>query len=411
MEVLYLKKFKKYLALPAVLVLSVSFSLDASAYKFLDGNPRFFKCSTCETAYPTYSWGDNMGGSSVIKSAWQSAVSDWKGKQSKVEFVYSSSSDSKLHSFHSTDKSLYGEMRWNTDLLGFVTKFNGYINNNATNITTTNVARSTANHELAHAMGLDHVSGTSIMNSSRDRTKIYVPQIDDVNGINARYPVFKNNALNEATSNEESEYSINNISVSSDILTFDSLEQMASNADVIVMGHFNNSKTTINMLRDPNNPKEESTLGYQKGLIYDFEIDDVISGNVSQTKIDIGLRSDSEFLFTDKEGNEKKITIDNPLFKSPDTSTSYILFLSKDADLNIYFTPFEPFKLIVDSQNKVHVETNLNELQSSVEKTYEFEDTKEIVNIISEAYYNWFDNISGTDIEEVKNIINSQSVK
>ncbi|WP_053784084.1 zinc metalloprotease [Paenibacillus xylanivorans] len=406
-----MKKVKKYLVLPVVLVLSISFSLEASAYKFNDDNNRFFKCSTCETAYPSYSWGDNMGGSSVIKSAWQSAVSDWKNKQSKVEFVYSSSSDSKLHSYHSADKTLYGEMQWTSDLLKFVTKFNGYINNNANNITTTNVARSTANHELAHAMGLDHVSGTSVMNSNRDRATIYLPQTDDVNGINARYPVFKNNVLDELILNKESDFNINNIFVSSDILTFNSLEQMANNADVIVMGHFNNSKGTINMLRDPNNPKEESTLGYQKGLIYDFEIDEIISGNVSETIIDIGLRSDSEYLFTDKEGNEKRISIDNPLFKSPNTSASYILFLSKDTDLDMYFTPFEPFKLIVDSQNKVNVETNLNEFQSSIEKSYEFEDTKEIVNVTSEANYNWIDNISGTDLSDVKNIIKGQRMK
>jgi len=352
-----------------------------------------------------------MGGSSVIKSAWQSAVSDWKSKQSKVEFLYSSSSDSKLHSFHSVDKGLYGEMRWTSDFLKFVTKFNGYINNNANNITTTNVARSTANHELAHAMGLDHVSGTSVMNSSRNRATIYLPQTDDVNGINARYPVFKNNVVDELMLNKESDYNINNLTVSSDILTFDSLEQMASNADVIVRGHFNSSKGTINMLRDPNNPKEESTLGYQKGLIYDFEIEEIISGDVSKTMIDIGLRSDSEYLFIDKDGNEKKVSIDNPLFKSPNKSANYILFLSEDKELDMYFTPFEPFKLIVDSQNKVNVETNLNEFQSSIEKSYEFEETKEILNVISEAHYNWIDNISGLDLSDVKNIIKGQIIK
>jgi hypothetical protein len=77
----------------------------------------------------------------------------------------------------------------------------------------------------------------------------------------------------------------------------------------------------------------------------------------------------------------------------------------------MYFTPFEPFKLIVDSQNKVNVETNLNEFQSSIEKSYEFEDTKEIVNVTSEANYNWIDNISGTDLSDVKNIIKGQRMK
>ncbi|MFJ7983520.1 matrixin family metalloprotease [Lysinibacillus xylanilyticus] len=176
---------KKFFLLSAALLLSLCLGLEASAYEF--NGKRFFKCSTCSTAYPTYAWGDNMSGPSVLKSGWQSGISDWNGKQSKVEFIYASNSNSKLHSYSNKDKSLYGEMVAPTDILGFVTKFDGYINVNAENISTNNVARSVAGHELGHAMGLDHNSGTSIMNSKRVRSQLYEPQKDDVNGINARY--------------------------------------------------------------------------------------------------------------------------------------------------------------------------------------------------------------------------------
>lgn len=181
-----------------VLIVVVSLSLlgslfveSASAYKLDSDGHRFFKCSTCNTSYPTYSWGDYMGGTSVIKTGWQNAISDWNNAQSKVEFVYSSGSSSKLHSMHNLDKSLFGRMQYNYDAFKFVTKFNGYINAyanyNDQKISDTNVARSTGVHELGHAMGIDHVSGTSIMNTSRNRKTLYKPQTDDINGVNARY--------------------------------------------------------------------------------------------------------------------------------------------------------------------------------------------------------------------------------
>ncbi|PLR75236.1 peptidase [Bacillus sp. V3-13] len=148
---------------------------------------RFFKCSTCSTSYPTYSWGDRLTGSSVIKTGWQNAITSWHGKQSKVRFTYSSGSTSKLNSWYETSSTYYGRMYTSYDAFKFVTKFTGELNAGNTNITKTNVAQSSGVHELGHAMGIDHVSGTSIMNTSRDRTRIYTPQTDDVNGINAIY--------------------------------------------------------------------------------------------------------------------------------------------------------------------------------------------------------------------------------
>ena len=69
-----------------------------------------------------------------------------------------------------------------------VTSFTAKINAGNSNIPGTNVARSTANHEFGHVLGLNDVtSGTAVMNTSRDRTSIYIPKQDDKDGVSDIY--------------------------------------------------------------------------------------------------------------------------------------------------------------------------------------------------------------------------------
>jgi hypothetical protein len=162
----------------------------ANAYTFSPHNNRLINPLNTQ-----YSWGDYLSesNSSVIKTGWQDAISDWHNAQNKVRFKYSSSSSNKLHSMHNIDKSLFGRMTWTTNDDNLVTRFNGYINAYADHddqkISDTNVAKSVGSHELGHVMGIHHVSGTSIMNDKRNRKTIYKPQSDDIKGINAIYDI------------------------------------------------------------------------------------------------------------------------------------------------------------------------------------------------------------------------------
>lgn len=135
----------------------------------------------------SFKWGSNIQISgSTVRTAWETAIEDWD-EACSAYFYYASLSESTLDSQHIDDSEHYGDMEVYAPS-GSVHYFHGYINAWNTNISRSNVARSTANHELGHVLGLaDLRSGVAIMNQRRERTSIYVPQNDDLAGIEEIY--------------------------------------------------------------------------------------------------------------------------------------------------------------------------------------------------------------------------------
>jgi hypothetical protein len=135
----------------------------------------------------SYKWGSNLdSGSSVIKSGWQSADSAW-GSATNTNFFYHSSSVNILNSWYEYSSTYFGRYTVNYNSSNVVTKATGDLNSGNTDITKPNVAKSSGVHEFGHWLGIGHNSGTSIMNSGRDRELMHVPQTDDKNGVNAIY--------------------------------------------------------------------------------------------------------------------------------------------------------------------------------------------------------------------------------
>lgn len=134
-----------------------------------------------------YKWGDYLQTSgSTIRDAWEDAITDWD-EACSAHFYHSDFAISELNSMHDDDDDLLG---W-TDVYapnGTVNYFYAYLNAWSSYIFQTNVARSSANHELGHVLGLDEMtSGIAIMNLNRNRATIYTPKTDDINGIRAIY--------------------------------------------------------------------------------------------------------------------------------------------------------------------------------------------------------------------------------
>ncbi|WP_270166649.1 matrixin family metalloprotease [Paenibacillus sp. SYP-B4298] len=161
------------------------------------------------TAYNTLgiSWPKSIGVAAEVKlryeisgktkynTAFDTAVADWNAAQSKIKFNLSPSntlSPNVVGTFGDYDQSLYGRCNYsfnsNNKFISIQARLNAFNNNIDTNAT---VRRSTAGHELGHGLGLDHTSVVVIaylMSSNRDRTSIYTPKSDDINGVNAIYP-------------------------------------------------------------------------------------------------------------------------------------------------------------------------------------------------------------------------------
>lgn len=138
----------------------------------------------------TYSWGDRLTGESTMKTAWRNAISSINSDQSHVRFSLASTSTKRiLNTFHESSTTLHGKIIYDDVINGILVEFRAMLNVGNSNVTTkANTAKSTGVHELAHAIGLaDLSSGTSIMNTQRNRENIHTLQSIDKSRITAYY--------------------------------------------------------------------------------------------------------------------------------------------------------------------------------------------------------------------------------
>lgn len=167
-----MKKILMYLCAALAIVLCTS-----SVFAFSTGSYRV------DAKNASYTWGSDI--TSTYKTAWENAANDWYNVDN-VTFYYSSSSSNIVNARSISGDSAYGTIYYQTTSGNKLQKFK--VELNTLKCTNGTIAHSTSGHEIGHALGLaDLTSGTAIMNKNRNRSSIYTPQTDDIDGVKYVY--------------------------------------------------------------------------------------------------------------------------------------------------------------------------------------------------------------------------------
>lgn len=172
---------KKYFFITPILIFVLLVSAVLPTHAFIRAGWLLYGKSS------SYTWGDRLQGESARKTTWQTAMGDWT-VASSTRFGYVTTSVNTFNTMYEKSTSLYGETTI-THSGGYVTKFDANLNMGHSDISMYDtVARSTANHEIGHILGLaDQTVVTCIMDVTRDRKVVLVPQPDDKRGIRIMY--------------------------------------------------------------------------------------------------------------------------------------------------------------------------------------------------------------------------------
>ncbi|UNK16340.1 hypothetical protein MNQ98_17645 [Paenibacillus sp. N3/727] len=145
-----------------------------------------------------------VGLPSQYESALINAAASWNAATNKVYISKDNNADNTVIIGTMSDPLDFGSYtpQWE-DQYGQASQFQIWINQtaiiNQTNLGKDfwNVTQSTFAHELGHALHLaDLQSGIALMNQKRDRDKIYTPEQDDINGVNAYVWLIKEWGMN-----------------------------------------------------------------------------------------------------------------------------------------------------------------------------------------------------------------------
>ncbi|WP_458123129.1 matrixin family metalloprotease [Paenibacillus sp. Z3-2] len=364
----------------------------------------FLSSSTLAHANETEIWrfySKNMtykvdsGISSLMQKGWSNAVTQWNEKG--MNLYSNSSSVNTLGVINEVSSTLYGRMNtWhNTDTF-IITKFQGGLNIGNSNITGSNVATSTATHEIGHAMGLAHNNSNSIMNTARNRSNLWFPTSYDVQTLTQIYAgTIGWNAVAAAVYQTQVPTDVN---LSYDFPTTNNLEEMVHESDIIVIGEYQAGFETWNMLRDPNNSQKESEEGFVEGQLYNFKIDKVIKGSVDGENIKVNHRAAESLTLKFSEDVEEQVTVSDLLYIAPKTKSKYVLFLKQNKELDNYYGAIEPFSVTIDNNNSVKLQSNL------IDNVGIYQDIElNKVTLHNDTVDSIEDNISGISLDELLN--------
>lgn len=177
---------KKILSLVLIIpLLFISLSTEASAYSYLGGK---HKTKTLKVKQASSFLTTNQ----LIGGAFSSAMGDWNVAGTPIRISYNSTSLPNAEII--ANGGYYGNTGWsgmcrNTRTYNYITKSNiqanyTYLLSKSYNFTKN---KGVMAHEIGHALGLGHVSGSNKLMYNNDGRTVYKPTSDEINGIKALY--------------------------------------------------------------------------------------------------------------------------------------------------------------------------------------------------------------------------------
>jgi hypothetical protein len=174
------------LAVTVTGVLAWTSTQKASAYDNYENSCGYWPHTYGHLLSLGYKWGSNLQTpGSWWRNAFEASLSDWNQTPTNVSF-YSNSNGPVTMNTYNEDDGRSGKTIWSCSGSTLVSAVSmGNVFNTSSNA---NVRRSVSGHELGHAIGLGHSYYFALMGYNPDPSTYYVPQQDDIDGVNVLYP-------------------------------------------------------------------------------------------------------------------------------------------------------------------------------------------------------------------------------
>lgn len=208
--------------------------------------------------------------------------------------------------------------------------------------------------------------------------------------------------------------------VSHDFNLTSNLSEMVEQSDIIVLGTYKSFDSSWNMARDPYDLNKEAEDHYIEGKLYNFSVDQVLTGDLQTKEIKVNHRYSETIDYEETSGDEivspegilikepSKVTMHklenkDPSFIEPEYNKQYIVFLKKsfNANNNIYLRAIEPYLISIDPNEVATLKSNLIDYNPDAYTTdITLNDTT--VSISNDIDSKVTDSISGKKLKDLK---------
>lgn len=147
------------------------------------------------------------------------------------------------------------------------------------------------------------------------------------------------------------------LSVSRDFDPAMDLSEMEAEAAFIVIGEYTGFDRSQNAYRVPGDIMTEDDTQYARNDIYNFQIDQVLRGEIAEDTIQLSHRVSRRVKY--EPDSKDSFELPEPTYIEPQIGTKYMLFLKNNEPLGLYFGAIQPFSIIINEDNTVTLNSNI----------------------------------------------------